>query len=206
MNNCLEKKKEMVSHRSKNPYCLAFTALLLCIIGDEKRICCFCPLKNVFLSRLWHGRCIINGAGHSIQKLQSSQGHQGQEVLSLQVLWIFVSQYTVTDPAMALLVVPWFRLPSFSPSAPHHSPIFKTSSNIIRIKQRQQQQKQQSKEAFNGVNSSHISTARGLEGPFHSSVVWEKAVRKEEKGWSSGEICGRNGLDRQQSCFLLTFL
>jgi hypothetical protein len=73
-------KKEAVSHRSKNPYCLAFTALLLCIIGDEKRICCLCPLKNVFLSHFWQGRHIINGAGHFIQKFWSSQGHQGQEV------------------------------------------------------------------------------------------------------------------------------
>lgn len=69
------KKPEAVTHHSKNPYCLAFTALLLCFIGDEKRICCLCPLKNEFSSHPWKMRCIINGAGNFRQNFQSFQAH-----------------------------------------------------------------------------------------------------------------------------------
>lgn len=69
-----------MTHHSKNPYCLAFTALLLYIIGDEKRICCWCPLKNESSSHPWKRRYIINGAGHFRQNLQSFQGLWEQEV------------------------------------------------------------------------------------------------------------------------------
>ena len=36
-------------------------------------MCCLCPLKNEFFSHPWKMRCIINGAGHFRQNLQSFQ-------------------------------------------------------------------------------------------------------------------------------------
>lgn len=73
-------KPEAMTHHSKNPYCLAFTALLLCIIGDEKRICCLRPLKNECASHPCKRSCIINGAAHCWQNLRSFQGHWKQGV------------------------------------------------------------------------------------------------------------------------------
>lgn len=132
--------------------------------------------------------------------LSRTPGAGGLELASVLNLCLPVHSYRPSNGSAGSAMI---QAPIFFTFCPSSFPYFQDQFKYIRIKQwqQQQQQKQQSKEAFNGVNSSHISTARGLEGPFHSSVVWEKAIRKEEKGWSSGEICGRNGLDRQQAVF-----
>lgn len=118
-----------MTHHSKNPYCLAFTALLLCIIGDGKRSCCLCPLKYETSSHLWKNRCIWSGQFQTKPPVLSrTLGAGSAHYYRFQVLCPQESfGYNAKDPVMALVAVPQLESTAL-PSALHHWPVLRLFS------------------------------------------------------------------------------